>query len=65
MWLDETTKRYYYLYPEILGIDVTFRTNAKKYSLFNRYSKAINLHNLLNIFAFIPSNEVLPFSQIN
>jgi len=57
MWLDETAKRYHRLYPEILGVDVTFRTNAEKRGLYRGCSKAIDMRNLPNIFAFIPSNQ--------
>ena len=30
MWLDETAKRYHRLYSEVLGVDITFQTNAEK-----------------------------------
>lgn len=58
MWLDETTKRYHWLYLEILGIDVGFRTNAERCSLHCRCSKAIDSLNLLNIFSCAPLNQV-------
>ena len=57
MWLDEIAKRYHYLYPEILGIGVTFRINTEKRGLYRCCSKAIDMCNLLNIFFFISSNQ--------
>ena len=45
MWLDETAKRYHRLYPEVLGMDATFRTT-------------IDLYNLPNVLTCIPSNQV-------
>ena len=39
MWLDETAKRYYCLYPEILGTDATFRTNTEIRGLYCGCSK--------------------------
>ena len=57
MWLDETAKRCYRLCTEILGVDVTFRTNAEKRGLHCGCNKAIDLCNLPNMLAYIPSNQ--------
>ena len=57
MWLDETAKRHHRLYPEVLGVDVTFRTNAEKRGLCRGCSIAIDLRNLPNVCAHAPSNQ--------
>ena len=57
MWIDEKAKRYHCLYPDILGVDVNFRTNAEKRGLLRGCSKAIDNRNLPNIFSFMPSSQ--------
>ena len=57
MWLDETAKRYHRLCPEVLGVDVTFRTNAEKRGLHRGCSIAIDLRNVPNVLAHAPSNQ--------
>lgn len=57
MWVDEIAKRYHQLYPDVLGADVTHRTNAEKRGLWRACSKHLDQRNLPNVFCFVPSAQ--------
>ncbi len=57
MWVTKDGKRYHQKYPHVLGLDVTFGTNAEKRPLFRSSGKTSDNNNIPHVNAFIPSEQ--------
>lgn len=54
-WISNTQKRYFRMYPELIGIDCTFKTNAEKRPMFVLVARTTNGKNIPVLNAFFPS----------
>ena len=57
MWVTEEGRSYHVKFPHVLGIDVTFGTNAEKRPLLRTSGKTSNNKNVPHVNAFIPSEQ--------
>jgi hypothetical protein len=57
MWVTKDGKKYHSKFPHVLGLDVTFGTNAEKRPLFRASGKTSNNNNIPHVNAFIPSQQ--------
>ena len=57
MWVVESGRRYHSKFPRVLGLDVTFGTNAEKRPLFRVSGKTANNNNIPSVNAYIPSEQ--------
>lgn len=64
MWITKDAKRYHSKFPHVLGLDVTFGTNAEKRPLFRASGKTSNNKNVPHVNSFIPSQQRWVFEWI-
>ncbi len=57
MWVTKEGRSYHFKFPHVLGMDVTFGTNAERRPLFRSSFKTANNKNIPHVNSFIPSEQ--------